>query len=199
MQFFTDAYIDPPTAEVSSNGIDIAFSDGYQASSSLQAGATSVIVIDSPLGLTGGMHGTRTVYGMVDSLRRVDEVDETNNLTSPLFVDNVTPAPSPMPSPTPGGANSISGQVMAYIGSWAPQRRAQVWMVDSSTGGVSAGPVQTAQDGRYTFNGVTPGTYNMYACIEVDGRTYVGSRPGVTPGDPFADIFMIYDPLGCPY
>ena len=196
-QFFTDAYIDPPAAEVSEGSIDLVYSDGYQASSSLAAGATRVIIVKVPLGFTGGLVGTRTVYGMVDSVLQIDEVDETNNLTTPLFVDNVTPAPSPTPSPTPGASASVSGQVMAYVGNWAPQRRAQVWMVDTNTGD-ERGPVQTEQDGRYAIDGVASSTYDLFACIEIDNLTYVASRPGVVAPDPFADLFMVYNPAGCP-
>jgi hypothetical protein len=199
-QFFTDAYIDPPATEVASGAIDLVYSDGYLASSALPAGATRVIVVRSPLGFTGGIQGTRTVYGMVDSVLQVEEGDETNNLTSALHVEDVTPAPSPTPSPTPGGPDSISGQIWAYVGSWAPQRRAQVWLVNTSTNEVR-GPVHTAQDGRYAFSGVGAGTYNLYACIQVDRLVYAGSLPGITvpPGYPFADIFLIHEPLGCPY
>lgn len=198
-QFFTDAYIDPPPAEVGEDAIDVAFSDGYQASSALAAGATRVIKINVPLGFTGGLEGTRTVYGMVDSLLQIDEGDETNNLTDPLFVDDVTPAPSPTPTATPSGSESISGQVMAYIGNWSPQHRARVWLVDTDTGTVSAGPLQTEYDGRYGFNAVSDGTYSLVGCIVVDGLEYVGTRPGVLPGDVFADIFMEASAVGCPY
>lgn len=197
-QFFTDVYLDPPATAIRPEGIGLDHSDGYQASSSLAAGATRVIVVNSPLGFTGGLVGTRTVYGMVDSVLQVAEGDETNNVSSALHVPNVTPAPSPTPSPTVEGAGEISGQVMAFIGNWAPQRRAQVWLVDTSTATVSAGPVQTEYDGRYFIGGVAPGTYNLYACIEIDNLTFVGARPGISPSTPFGDIFMSYDPLGCP-
>ncbi len=198
-QFFNDLFIDPPGGSITEQGIDIVHTDGYIASGSLAAGATRVIIIESPLGFTGGIQGTRTVYGMVDSVRQVDEADETNNLTAPLNINGVTPAPSPTPSATPGGDDVIMGQVMAYIGNWAPQRRADVWLVNSGSGQVVAGPVATAHDGRYVMNGVPAGTYNLFACIEVDQLVYVGSRPGVLAGDPFADIFMVHNPLGCPY
>lgn len=198
-QFFTDAYLDPPPEEVGEGAIDVSFSDGYEGSSSLAAGATRVITISVPLGFTGGIEGTRAVYGMVDSILQINEGDETNNLTEPLFVDDVTPAPSPTPTATPSGTGTVSGQVMAFISNWAPQHRAQVWLVDTDTETVSAGPLQTAHDGRYGFDAVADGTYSLVACIVVDGLDYVGTRPGVVPSDPFADIFMEHSIVGCPY
>jgi hypothetical protein len=198
-QFFTDAYLDPPPSAIFTDTIDLAYSGGYQALSSLTAGSSQVLTITAPLGFGGGIVGTRTVYGMVDSLQQIDEPIETNNLTGPLFVPDVTPAASPTPSPTPGGSDSIGGVALAYISTWAPQRRAQVWLVNSANGTVVAGPVQTAADGRFTFNGVPSGTYDLYACIIVDNRPYVGVRPGVLPGDAFADLYLQLDPLGCPY
>jgi hypothetical protein len=155
--------------------------------------------ITAPLGFQGGVIGTRTIYGMVDSLEQVFEASEVNNLTGPLNV-RVTPAAvTPTPSPTPGGSQSISGRVYANISNWAPQRRASVWLIDRSTGNVLHGPVTTDADGRYSFNNISPVAYDIYACFRLENAWYVGNRPMITPPNLYADLFISYDPLGCPY
>ncbi len=198
-QFFTDAYFDPPQSEITETGIDVSFSDGYLGLGSIPAESTRIVDITAPLGFQGGVIGTRTIYGMVDSLEQVFEASEVNNLTGPLNV-RVTPAAvTPTPSPTPGGSQSISGRVYANISNWAPQRRASVWLIDRSTGNVLHGPVTTDADGRYSFNNISPVAYDIYACFRLENAWYVGNRPMITPPNLYADLFISYDPLGCPY
>lgn len=198
-QFFTDAYFDPPPSEITETGIDVSLSAGYLGLGSIPGNSSRVVTVTAPLGFQGGLVGTRTIYGMVDSLEQVSENIETNNLTGPLTV-RVTPAAiTPTPSPTPGGTQSVSGRVYAYTSNWAPQRRANVWLIEPGTGTVVQGPITTDRDGRYAFNNVNSVPYDLYACFQLGDKWYVGNRPMVVPPNPYAEIFIAYDPLGCPY
>lgn len=196
-QFFTDMFLDPDPSGIFSDTISLIYSGGYQALSSLQGGASRTLTIHVPIGFTGGMTVTRTVYGVVDSILQIDEANNFNNISTPLYVANVTPAPSPTPSPTPDGNLFVSGIVRAFILDWVPQYRAKVYLVVG--GNVIQGPLETGPNGLYQFNQVQTGTYEVYACINIDGNEYVGQRTGVVPSDPFADIFMLPDVAGCPY
>jgi hypothetical protein len=196
-QFFNDIYLDPPTPAISDTTISLLYSGGYQAVSNLDGMSSRTLTINVPLGFTGGLTVTRTVYGVVDSILQIDESNNFNNISSPLYVPNVTPAPSPTPSPTPDGDGTISGIVRAFIIDWVPQYRAKVYLV--AGGNVVQGPVETGPNGLYAFNMVPIGTYEVYACIDIGSDTYVGVRTGISPDDPFADIFMLPDPSGCPY
>jgi hypothetical protein len=196
-QFFTDMFLDPDASGIFSDTISLIYSGGYQALSNLQGGASRTLTIHVPLGFTGGMTVTRTVYGVVDSILQIDESNELNNISTPLYVANVTPAPSPTPSATPDGNLSISGIVRAFILDWVPQYRAKVYLVVGRT--VVQGPIETGPNGLYQFNQVAPGSYSVYACIDIGNQTYVGQRTGVVPPDPFADVFMLVDAAGCPY
>lgn len=196
-QFFTDLFLDPPDSAIYSDTISLLYSGGYRAVSSLAGGASRVLTISVPLGFSGGLTVTRTVYGVVDSILQIDESNEFNNISiPPLYVPNVTPAPSPTPSPTPDGIDRISGVVRSFIFNWVPQFRAQVFLV---SGGNVLAYTETNSNGYYEFNGVAVGTYEVYACLDVDTETHVGSRTGIAPPNPFADIFMLSDPAGCPY
>ncbi|MFZ0546169.1 MAG: CARDB domain-containing protein, partial [Candidatus Promineifilaceae bacterium] len=197
-QFFTDMFLDPDPSSIYTYTIAIDESDGYLALSSIPGMATRTLSIHVPSGFTGGSTATRTVYGVVDSILQIDESNEGNNISNPpLYVANVTPAPSPTPSPTPSGSLSVSGIVRAFLIDWVPQYRAKVFLVVGST--VIQGHVETGPNGLYMFNQVDPATYSVYACIDIGDETYVGSRSGIIPTDPFADIFMLPDPAGCPF
>jgi hypothetical protein len=198
-QFFTDAYFDPPASEITESGIDVFFSSGYLGLGSIPGNSSRVVTITAPLGFPGGVTGPRTIYGMVDSLLQVSENIETNNLTGPLTVAVTPAAVTPTPSPTPGGTQSISGRVYAYTTNWAPQQRASVWLVDPGSGNVLQGPIATDRDGRYAFNNLTAVPYDLYACFQLDTKWYVGTRPAIVPPNPYAEVFIVYDPLGCPY
>ena len=194
-QFFVDSFFDPPVSAIYSDTIDILYSSGYRGITTLAGGQSRVITITAPLGFVGGDTGTREIYTVVDSILQIPESNEYNNISQALQVGNVTPAPSPTPVPTLPGSDRISGIVSAYISTWVPQYRAHVYLVAGS----NIYTVDTAQSGYYEFNGVSPGTYNLVACIDIDTTTYVGALTGIVPPNPFADIWMLSDPAGCPY
>lgn len=196
-QFFTDVFFDPPPTAIFSDTIDLAYSGGYLAVSSMQPNASRVLTITSPLGFTGGLTVTRTVYGVVDSILQIPEGNEYNNISEPLYVADVTPAASPTP-PDQGDPNKISGIVRAFIGSsWIPQFRAVVYLTLANTTTIM-GITDTNANGYYQFTNVPPGTYDVHACIGIDEFTYAGSRLTVGPPNPFVDVFMIQAPGGCP-
>jgi hypothetical protein len=198
-QFFNDMFLDPPDDAIYSDTISLLYSGGYQAITSLGGMSSRTLTISVPIGFTGGLTATRVVYGVVDSILQIDESNNFNNISDPLYVPNVTPAPSPTPSPTPNGAGAISGIVRAFILDWVPQYRARVFLV--SGGNVIQGPIESGPNGLYSFNSVPVGTYEVYACFDLGGEIYVGVRTGImsVPPDPFADIFMLPDASGCPY
>lgn len=194
-QFFVDSFFDPPASAIYSDTIDILYSSGYRGITTLAGGQSRVITITAPLGFIGGDTGTREIYTVVDSILQIPESNEYNNISQALQVGNVTPAPSPTPVPTLPGSDRISGIVSAYISTWVPQYRAHVYLVAGS----NIYTVDTAQSGYYEFNGVSPGVYDLVACIDIDTTTYVGALTGIVPPNPFADIWMLSDPAGCPY
>lgn len=190
-------FFDPPPTAIFSDTIDLAYSGGYLAVSNMQPNASKVLTITSPLGFTGGLEVTRVVYGVVDSILQIPEGNEFNNISEPLYVADVTPAPSPTP-PEQGDPNQISGIVRAFIGSsWIPQFRATVYLTLAGTSTIM-GTTDTNANGYYQFANVPPGTYDVHACIGIDEFTYAGSRLGVGPPNPFVDVFIIQAPGGCP-
>lgn len=184
-QFFVDIYLDP--TEILTDRIPLAESDGYSAVSGLAGGASQVITITSPFGFTNNPTNHQ-VYGMVDSVLQVDELSETNNVTDPLTVNNVTPAATPTPTPNLTGNDEISGVVRALIGTFLPQFRATVLLIDEGTSQIVAVEV-TDENGFYEFDTVPAGTFTVQTCIVIDNTEYFGLRSGRTPPDPFADIF----------
>lgn len=190
--FFVDIYFDP-TGPVSPT-IGITQSVGYMAVGSLNGGASRVITITAPLGFKNEPD-PHLAYSMVDSLEDVSESDETNNVSIPLTVFDVTPAPTPTASPTPPvGADSITGIVRSRITvSWVPINRAQVTLVDS--GGNPIAVTQTDRTGYYIFPNVPVDTYTVRSCSVVDNIEFSGLRTGITQPDyPFVNIYMLPGP-----
>ena len=200
--FFVDLYIDPgipvPPGTIS---IPLSLSDGFTAISAMPGQTTRVVTITSQLGFTNTPEN-HLVYGMVDSVEQpgdgivgqIDEVIETNNISTPLPVVDVTPADTPTPSPTPDGNDSISGIVRVSITNWVPAYRALVTLINSSA--VPVASMHTDDNGFYQFTGLPADTYTVKACYELDGDTFFGNRTGISipPADPLANIFMLPGP-----
>ncbi len=189
-QFFVDVYFDPPQPVTTTISLD--HSVGYMGVSSLQGRTSRVITITAPLGFAN-LPDPHTVYGMVDSLNQVGEVDETNNVSQPLIVGDVTPAATPTPTlPAPSGDNEFSGVVLNRITTWLPQPRALVTLVDEGTG-IAIGSQLAESDGFYRFD-VPDGTYTVKACVSVDNTTYFGLQTGLTAPTNAGDVFMLEAP-----
>lgn len=189
-QFFVDVYFDPPQPVTTT--INIANSVGYMGVSSLQGRTSRVITITAPLGFAN-LPDPHTVYGMVDSLQQIGEVDETNNVSQPLFVGDVTPAPTPTPTqPAPIGDNEFSGVVLNRITTWLPQPRAVVTLIDDITGN-PIGSRLAGNDGFYRFN-VPAGPYTVKACVSIDNVTYFGLRTGLSAPTQAGDIYLLPGP-----
>jgi hypothetical protein len=194
-QFFVDIFFDP--TQIFSDHIPIAFSSGYIAVGNLAGGATRVLTITAPNGFN---HiPPHYVYGMVDSLRTAAESIETNNVSGGLPV-SVTPANSPTPSPPPSGSDTVSGVIRSFIGSWVPQRRARVWLQNQTTPTTIFGPIESDENGVYTFTGVPSniGAFTVIACLPSDTLDFVGQRPGVLPPHFTANVYMSPNAAGCP-
>ena len=192
--FFVDIFIDPgipvPSGTIS---IPLNLSDGFTAISQLPGKTSQVVTITSKLGFENSPEN-HLVYGMVDSVEQIDELIETNNISTPITVTGVITASSPTPSPTPGGTDTIGGIVYVLVTDWVPAYRALVTLIDSSSQPVAQ--MLTDSNGFYQFAGVPPDTYTVTACYELDGDFFFGNRTGITPPDPFASIFMLQGP--CP-
>lgn len=184
-QFFVDIYLDPTT--ILTDRIPLTESDGYSAVNSLFGGESRSIIINAPFGFENNPTNHQ-VYGMVDSVLQVPEVSETNNVTNPRTVLNVTPAATPTPTPDLVGDNEISGQVRALIGIYLPQFRAEVFLIDESTS-LILDRTTTDENGFYIFDTVPLGTYTVQACIVIDNNQYFGLRTGRTPPNPYVDIY----------
>jgi hypothetical protein len=195
-QFFVDIYLDPTT--FLPNRIPLAESDGYSAVSSLAGGASRTVSIIAPGGFTNSPT-THQVFGMVDSVTQISELIETNNVTDPLTVINVTPAATPTPTPNLAGDNEISGVVQVLTSELLPQFRASVVLIDPGIGGNGVVAVtQSDFAGLYTFTNVPPAAspagYTVTACVVIDNSTFFGIRTGINPPTNLANIFMIPGP-----
>lgn len=192
-QFWTDVYPDPFAVLTDT----IIGPSGFVGINSLSGQTSQVLTITVGIGFQGSMTTTRVVYAMVDSQQDVAEPDEENNISIPLYVSDVTPGTSRTPTPTPNGSDQISGIVRSLISSWVPQFRAEVYVVEAGT---VIGVTTSDRNGYFEFNGLNLGTsYDVYACLVLSPDTFVGGLTGISPPNPFADIFMISDPAGCPY
>lgn len=203
--FFVDVFFDPPV--VDPVGIDLSYSAGYRAVSSLAGSASRAITITSDIGFQGS-ETNRTVYSMVDSVKQISESVEDNNIggaPSPLNVV-ITPGAA-TPTPAAGGVDEVSGIVRTRYGNWVPQGRATVYLVLVEPGtssetliGVTSSQLTT---GFYQFLNVeAPPTANDYykvvACFNIDNEVRVGTRPNVIPTNQFANVYMFTEPTGCP-
>ena len=122
------------------------------------AAPAGVITITAPLGFRNEPED-HLVYGMVDSILQVTEDDETNNVSTPLAENQVTPAATPTPSPTPGvdGSDMIRGIVRSFVDdNWVRQYRAQVTIINEVTT-LQVGAMESRADGSYQFNGLAVG------------------------------------------
>jgi hypothetical protein len=203
-QFFVDLYFDPAPAPVVGTDLTIPITNsvGYAGVSALAGGDSRVITITAQLGFQN-QPTTHNIYGMVDSVEQIIEGVETNNISAVSTLDNVVQAFTPTPSPTPdtSGADSISGEVRSLVRNWVRQARAVITLFNSS--GVVIGTTTTDANGFYTFNSVPPVItpdpgYTIHACVLIDATEYFGQRTGITPPDPFANIFIMAAPGGCP-
>ena len=195
-QFFVDVYLDP--TNIYTDRIPLTESGGYVAVSSLAGGASRVLTITAPLGFKNDP-ATHQVYGMVDSVQQIAESVETNNISQPGTVVDVTPAATPTPSPTPDGSNTIAGRVYILTTELLPQFRAVVQLIDPALPGNGVvGITQTDFNGVYVFNNVPPaqnaGGYTVTACVYIDNTSYFGSRTGINVPNTNANLFMIEGP-----
>lgn len=195
-QFFVDLYLDPTT--ILTDRIPLTESDGYSAVSGLAGGASRTVIVRAPGGFTN-LPSSHQVYGMVDSVRQITELNETNNVTNPQTVINVTPAATPTPTPNLAGENAISGVVQVLTSELLPQFRALVTLIDPGAGGNGVVAVtQTDAVGLYTFSNVPPAInpsgYTVTACVVIDNSTFAGIRTGLNPPTNLANIFMIPGP-----
>ncbi|NKQ37310.1 MAG: hypothetical protein HF973_17055 [Chloroflexi bacterium] len=195
-QFFVDLYLNP--TNIYTDRIPLAESGGYVAVSSLAGGASRVLTITAPLGFENDP-ASHQVYGMVDSVQQIAESIETNNISQPATVIDVTPAATPTPSPTPDGSNQISGVVQVLTSEFLPQFRAVVRLIDSTLPGDGVIAIgQTDFNGLYVFNNIPPAGgpngYTLTACVYIDNISYFGIRTGITPPNGTANIYMIQGP-----
>ncbi|MCB0035836.1 MAG: hypothetical protein KDE51_17515, partial [Anaerolineales bacterium] len=195
--FYVDLFFDPPPEAITDTGIDLAYSNAYQAIGSLAAGTTKLITITADIGFEG-MAPTHTVYAMVDSVKQVFETDETNNVSGPLVVDvaYITPTPSPTP-----GNSIIAGTVFSNVdGPWQPQGRATVYLYQQDGEAAILAAITSSQleTGYYSFASLSGNTdYTVVACFNIGEQVFVGSRTTAAPNQ-FLDIFMVSELNGCP-
>jgi hypothetical protein len=193
-QFFIDLYLDP--TDIFTTHIPVGQSSGYQGVSGLPGQTSRVLSITAPFGFHNEPEN-HAIYGMVDSLQQVPETNEENNVSTPAFTDEVTPAATPTPTATPDdGANLISGVIRSRIGgNWVPQFRAQVVLIDDNTG-QAVRTTQTNSSGFYEFLDIPDSLYSVAACISIDNTEYTGIRTGleIPESNEFVDIFMFEGP-----
>jgi hypothetical protein len=205
-QFFVDVFLDP--TNVLSYSIPISQSGGYQGVGSLAGQESRAITISVPLGFNNesadpGNPADHTVYGMVDSLEQINESNETNNISSQLIYDQVTPAPTPTPTAPSSGADLVIGTVYRNTTrGLAPLLRADVTIVDTGTGSVVARTISDPITGVYRFTNLPLGTYTVMACGSIntsDGNVeYFGWRTSIALPYPFLVNIYSDDSIPCP-
>jgi len=203
-QFFIDLYFDPAT--VLTTGIPINESSGYMGLSSLAGKSSQPITITSQLGFQNDPVN-HVVYGMVDSVYNATEDNEMNNVSTPTFINFVTPAAA-TPTPTPVYTSTTSLDISGIINFVVtdpdtviiPQFRAIVKLKDSGNNTIA---VTTAGLlGDYTFPGVASGAYSVVACVTINNKTYSGTTANVAPPTAFADVWIAdlssFEVISCP-
>jgi hypothetical protein len=200
-QFFVDVFLDPTT--VLTNSIPINQSGGYQGVGSLAGHATRVITISVPLGFKNEPT-PHAVYGMVDSLRQINESDETNNISAALLYNQVTPAPTPTPTVAPpAGTEDIVGVVFRPSDKGlSPLLRARVLLVEVSTGTIIDSTTSDPLNGIYQFNNLLQTTYTVMACgslsTDEGAVEYFGWRAQITLPYEFPVNIYTDDSVACP-
>lgn len=188
-EFFVDVFLDPPS-------ISLMYSSGYMGVTALPAGASTVLTITAPYGFPANMTTTHVIAGLADSLGRFGEPNELNNVATLEIPLGITPQPSPTPLGEYDNYDDITGLTRRWVSpGWQLQQRTQVWLLIGST---IVAVTESDFGGRYGFGQLPAGIYNIIACSEVDGETYVDSAFGYPPPQAFVDLFMLPDPAGCP-
>ncbi len=166
------------------NSIPISRTAGYTSLSFLGSQETRVVTITTFLGFTGGFT-THDVYSMVDSTLEILESNEDNNVSGPLTVSGIIPQPPPPPPTTTiTGTHSISGTVLARLGSsgWVEQPRALVKLYDASSNLIAS--TIAGANGEYNFTGLAAGSYSVFGCQQIDSNWYRGLRINISTPPP---------------
>ncbi|MFO7682077.1 MAG: CARDB domain-containing protein [Chloroflexota bacterium] len=158
-QVFVDLFINP--TEIHDEYIPVGQSSGSASLSGLAAQSSQVVTLTAVSGfpLTPTTH---TVYAMVDSLQAVNEADETNNISPPLFVSGILPPPQPPLSVTLSGPSvGKVGEPLTFTATVSPLTAVQPisytwWLADLP-------PVFQTNGISDTLNAAwsTPGTKNI--------------------------------------
>ena len=192
-QFFVDLFLDPQN--ILPDHIPLNESSGYIAVGSLAGGQSKQLTIQAPVGFKN-VPDPHSVYGMVDSAQQVVEDIETNNISPPLTIPDITPAVTPTLTPTPNGADEISGLVRALEGEWVAKHRAVIKLIHPTFGIIAT--TETDPSGLYTFNNIPPlpdpDLYAITACFEGDNGSYFGVRNSIQSPYPYANIYMLLGP-----
>jgi hypothetical protein len=181
--FFVDIYLDP--GAVFTDSIPLNKSNGYQGIGSIPGLATRVLTITAPLGFQNEPV-QHIAYSMVDSLGQIQETDETDNISVPLLISQITPAPTPTATSTPlSGSDTLFGIVYRPTNEGlVPLLRANVTLIDAASSETIAATTSDPITGSYSFQNLLPGAYAVTACGSVgnDDETvlYSGWRTNVT-------------------
>ncbi|WP_420627470.1 carboxypeptidase-like regulatory domain-containing protein [Candidatus Leptofilum sp.] len=167
--FFVDLLFDPTP---------VHFVDSYTAVSGLGGGSTTTLTITSTIGLANFL-GDHQVTALVDSLNHVSEADKTNNLSAPFEITVTEPAMTPVSTSTPNGSETVAGITQILEDSLLPIERAQVTLIDE-TSGLLIASTYSDENGVYTLNNIPTGTtYTVQACITIDNQPFFGLRTGI--------------------
>jgi hypothetical protein len=190
--FFVDLFLDPTI--ILTDSIPVEQSSGYTAVSSISAHSNRVITITAPFGFAN-TPSEHAVYAMADTLFQLPLTEDSIRLSPPLTYTGATPAPTPAATSTPNTDGAISGGVFRFQEGLQPQYRAWVQAIDASNGQTIATTISNAQ-GAYAFNNLPHNSYNVTACVNLDGQDWYGVSPSITPPNAFAHVIMFQQP--CP-
>lgn len=163
--FFIDLFINP--SHIFSDGIPIHQSDGFTAVDGLAAGESITVTVVALAGF-GWQPPTHTVYAMADSLHRIDEANEHNNLSLPLLVGDIQPVLDDLQ--LTGPHMGMPGQAYTFTAVVSPTTLTNPisyqWQLDGtpvltqSNGTAVSAAFSWPETGTYTVTLVASGTFN---------------------------------------
>ena len=191
--FFIDLFFDPSTTVTTSTiRIPIVESSGYTAISSLDGQSSKAITITSNLGF-GNTPAIHKVYAMVDSLEKIAEDDETNNISAVTLVEDVLTAVPPTATPVPAGGYKIHGYTYRPVAGGATKVLRTTMYLSDDTPVLIRTTTSSISNGYFLFDNVPNGTYSVLACSSIDGITIGKLTPLVGVNDDDVVLYSMLD------
>ncbi len=178
--FWVDLYINP-SATISPTNPAAETSVAWVAISSLEAGRSITISMIYSDGIP--LIGSYPVYAMVDTLEKVYESNEMDNVYGPVTLNvsqaSTPPTPTPTPTPIPIANGAASGSTWISLnGDIVAQGRVDVYCYDSNYNLVAQ--TISDQNGLFHLDNIPPGVYTMIGQTTINDRAFTGLVTNIT-------------------